>query len=147
MSQTPAETPPRNVGSAMKRGFRLRCPACGEGSLYASYLRTQAHCPSCNEELWHHRADDAPPYMVITIVGHIIVPLVLAVEMAWHPSQWLHMAVWLPLTLILALVLLPPVKGALVGYQWALRMHGFDPASDEYDPVPPGAPAASPARA
>ena len=61
-----------------------------------------------------------------------MVSLVLAVEMAYRPPIWLHMTLWLPLTLILTLVLLPSVKGALVGLQWALRMHGFDPdAKDE----------------
>jgi len=129
--------PARAVGPAFVNGFRMRCPACGQGALYASYLKVNEHCPACGEEMWHHRADDAPPYMVITIVGHIIVPLLLAVEMALHPALWLHLIVWLPLTLILSLVLLPPVKGALIGYQWALRMHGFDPADPEREDLPP----------
>ena len=127
----------RAIGPALTTGLRMRCPSCGEGKLYASYLKVNERCPACGEELWHHRADDAPPYMVITIVGHIVVPLLLAVEMALHPVLWIHMVVWLPMTLILALVLLPPVKGALIGFQWAMRMHGFDPADDEHDPVPP----------
>lgn len=131
--------PPRAVGAAMRRGFAMRCPACGEGKLYRSYLKVADHCPACGEELWHQRADDAPPYAVITVVGHIIVPAVLAVEMALNPALWIHLAIWLPLTVLLCLLLLPPVKGALVGYQWALRMHGFDPTSEDYDPVPPGA--------
>ncbi len=80
--------------------------------------------------LHHHRADDAPPYFTIIIVGHIVVGLVLAVEMAYHPPLWLHAALWLPLTVILALVILMPIKGALVGLQWALRMHGFDPEGE-----------------
>lgn len=128
---------PRSVGTAMKRGFLMRCPACGEGAMFSSFLKVNERCPSCAEELWHHRADDMPPYLVITIVGHIVVPLLLAVEVAWHPAEWIHMAVWLPLTLVLSIALLPPVKGALIAYQWALRMHGFDRNSDEYDPVPP----------
>lgn len=127
----------RAIGPALTNGFRMRCPACGEGKLYGGYLKVNEHCPACGEELWHHRADDAPPYMVITIVGHIVVPLLLAVEMALHPALWIHMIIWLPMTLILALVLLPPVKGALIGYQWVMRMHGFDPNDPERDPVPP----------
>jgi hypothetical protein len=43
----------------------------------------------------------------------------------------LHAALWLPLTVLLALVLLPPIKGALVGLQWALLMHGFDPNTED----------------
>lgn len=121
----------------MMNGLRMRCPACGEGKLFCGYLKVNEYCPACHEELWHQRADDAPPYMVITIVGHIIVPLVLAVEMALHPAIWLHMVIWLPLTAILSLVMLPPAKGALVGYQWAMRMHGFDPHDAERDHLPP----------
>ncbi|WP_029355153.1 DUF983 domain-containing protein [Bosea sp. 117] len=136
-AHTSAALPTRPMGTAMKRGLACRCPACGEGRLYRAFLKVNDRCPACGEELWHHRADDAPPYMVITIVGHIVVPLLLAVEMALHPALWIHMALWLPLTVILAVVLLPPVKGALVAYQWALRMHGFDPTSEEHDPLPP----------
>lgn len=132
-----SSAPTRDVGRAMKSGLRLRCPHCGEGPLFASYLKVNEACPACGEELWHHRADDAPPYMVITLVGHIIVPALLAVEMAWHPAMWIHWSLWLPLSLLLSIVLLPPMKGTLVGYQWALRMHGFDATSEEHDPVPP----------
>ncbi|TSJ61691.1 DUF983 domain-containing protein [Starkeya sp. 3C] len=129
--------PARPIGPAISNGFRMRCPACGKGALFSSYLKVNEHCPSCGEELWHHRADDAPPYMVITIVGHIVVPLLLTVEMAMHPALWIHLSIWLPLTLILSIVLLPPVKGALIGFQWAMRMHGFDPTDPERDPLPP----------
>src|SRR5262245_2766997 len=83
-------------------------------------------CPACGEELHHHRADDAPPYFTIFIVAHIVVPLVLIVERLWHPSLFLHIAIWIPVTLGLALVLMPAVKGAIVALQWALKMHGFE---------------------
>ena len=122
----------RPIFASMLRGALLKCPACGVGGLFRRYLKVANTCPNCNEELHHHRADDAPAYFTIVIVGHVVVSLVLAVEMAYRPPIWLHMTLWLPLTLILTLVLLPSVKGALVGLQWTLRMHGFDPdAKDE----------------
>jgi uncharacterized protein (DUF983 family) len=103
--------------------------------LYRSYLKVVDQCPNCGEALHHHRADDAPPYFTIVIVGHIVVGLVLAVEVAFRPPLWVHAALWLPLTVILALSILPLVKGALVGLQWALLMHGFDPdAKEEIEP-------------
>ena len=74
----------------------------------------------------HHRADDAPPYFTIVIVGHIVVPLLMTVELTYAPPLWLHLLLWLPLTAILSLALLPCVKGAIVGLQWAHRMHGFE---------------------
>jgi uncharacterized protein (DUF983 family) len=125
---------PRSVFNSILRGLSLRCPACGKGRLYRRYLKVADQCPSCGEALHHHRADDAPPYFTIAIVGHVVVGLLLAVEIAYRPPLWLHAAIWLPLTVILALVLLPPIKGALVGLQWALLMHGFDPEyKDELD--------------
>jgi len=122
---------PRPVFDSILRGLMLRCPACGQGRLFRRYLKVADQCPSCGEALHHHRADDAPPYFTIVIIGHIVVGLVLAVEMAYRPPLWLHAALWLPLTVILALIVLPLIKGALVGLQWALLMHGFDPESKD----------------
>jgi uncharacterized protein (DUF983 family) len=121
----------------MLRGWRGRCPNCGEGRMFRAYLKVADHCPVCGEALHHHRADDAPSYFVILIVGHIIVPIALAVETAYAPSYWLHMALWLPSTLGLSLYLLQPVKGTLVGLQWALRMHGFNPVQPDSDELKP----------
>lgn len=95
--------------------------------MFRSYLGVHEACPNCGEELHHHRADDAPPYFTVFIIGHVIISLVLAVEMAWQPSLWVHLAIWLPLTVAASVLLLPRIKGALVGLQWANYMHGFDP--------------------
>mgnify|MGYP001809710506 CR=1 FL=1 len=124
----------RSPWNAMARGFLCRCPACGQGKLFNGYLTVVDRCAACDEDLSHQRADDAPPYFTIMAVGHIIVPLILIVETTFHLSNFAHLAIWLPLTLILTLVLLRPIKGAVVGLQWALYMHGFDPdhvAEDE----------------
>jgi len=121
----------RSILQSLLRGAHLTCPACGTGAMFKSYLKVSDHCPACAEALHHHRADDAPPYFTIVIVGHIVVGLVLAVEMAYRPPLWLHAALWLPLTVLLALAILPPIKGALVGLQWALLMHGFDPEGED----------------
>lgn len=137
-------TPPsRDVAVASLRGLRGQCPHCGEGRLFKTFLRVNEHCPTCNEALYHHRADDAPPYVVITIVGHIVVGAMLIVEKAYTPDLWIHAALWVPLTIVLSLLLLQPIKGALIGVQWALRMHGFDPSSPEALEAPPSALAAT----
>jgi uncharacterized protein (DUF983 family) len=96
--------------------------------LFSSYLKTPPACAACGEELFHHRADDAPPYVTIFIVGHIVVALLLTVELLYAPPLWLHFAIWLPLTVLLSVALLPVVKGAIIGLQWALKMHGFEGA-------------------
>ena len=120
----------------MTRGWRCRCPNCGQGRLFRAFLKVVDRCPVCGEELFHQRADDAPPYFVTLITGHIVVPAALAVEVAFAPPMWVHALLWGPLTVALGLGLLQPVKGAIVGWQWANRMHGFDPAYRD-DDVPP----------
>jgi len=128
-SEPAAETRP--LQQAMLRGAAQTCPACGEGKLYSSYLKVNDTCPSCSEELHHQRADDAPPYFTMLIVGHIVVALVLMVEDLYAPSLWVHAALWTPMILGMSLLLLPRIKGALVGLQWAWRMHGFSGEEDE----------------
>lgn len=107
------------------RGFCKHCPACGKGTLFQSYVTVNNECPHCGEDLHHQRADDAPPYFTMFVVGHIVVPLMLVAEKVWHPELWVHYLLWLPLTLLLSAWLLPRLKGGIVGLQWALRMHGF----------------------
>jgi uncharacterized protein (DUF983 family) len=116
----------RDVWTSIKRGFRGRCPRCGEGKLFCAFLKVANKCSVCDLDFTPHRADDLPAYLVIVIVGHIVVPTALWIETDYSPPVWLQLAIYLPLTLILSLALLQPVKGAVVGMQWALRMHGFD---------------------
>ena len=116
----------RNVWTALKRGFRRVCPRCGEGKLFRAFLKVDDHCSVCGLDFTPHRADDLPAYLVIIIVGHLVVPLALMIETNSSPPVALQLSIYLPLTLFASLLLLQPVKGAVVGVQWALRMHGFD---------------------
>ena len=135
----PDDLAPRDGRAALIRGFRGQCPNCGRGRMFRKFLKVADRCTVCGEDLHHQRADDAPAYFVIMIVGHIVVPIVLAVELAFAPPYWVHVALWLPLLLGLSLALLQPVKGAIVGWQWSHRMHGFNPhdTEDTEDPLAP----------
>jgi uncharacterized protein (DUF983 family) len=137
----------RPIGAAMWTGAKCRCPACGHGKLYRGYLKVVDRCASCGTELHHHRADDAPPYFTMFIVGHIVIGGLLAVEKKFAPDTLTQLMIWLPLTCILSLALLPVIKGALIGQQWALRLHGFGPGPDPSGPDPIPAPSAAAMRA
>jgi uncharacterized protein (DUF983 family) len=121
----------RDVWTALKRGLRSRCPRCGEGKLFRAFLKVDDHCSVCGQDFTPHRADDLPAYLVIVIVGHFVVPIILWIETDYSPPVPLQLAIYLPFTLIASLLLLQPVKGAVVGVQWALRMHGFDELNPE----------------
>ncbi|WEX11714.1 DUF983 domain-containing protein [Chelativorans sp. AA-79] len=126
----------RSVFESMRRGFFGKCPHCGKGRLFRSFLKTVDHCAECGEEMSHHRADDLPAYLVIVVVGHIVVGAFMGVEAATAWSSWVHLAIWVPITILMSLALIGPIKGAVVGLQWALRMHGFGGEKDALETHP-----------
>ncbi len=125
----------RSLGRSIRRGLMGNCPNCGEGKIFGNYLKVLPECSHCHEDLTPQRADDLPAYIVLFIVGHIIVGSMMTVETYWEwPVLW-HVILWPILTLILSLSLLPRIKGAVVGLQWALKMHGFSQHAEDKDPV------------
>jgi uncharacterized protein (DUF983 family) len=127
----------RPVGRSIKRGLLNTCPACGSGRLFGRFLKTVHACQACGERLDEHRADDFPPYIVVTIMGHIVLGGFMMTEMVLPLSSWGHLAIWVPITILGSLGLMQPVKGGVVGLQWALRMHGFGGHEDKPEDVLP----------
>ena len=106
--------------TVLVRGVKGLCPACGETHAFEGWLKVVPECLNCTAPLGRYRADDAPPYFVLFLVGHIVVPLLFLVETNFHPALWLQAAVWIPISCGLAAALLRPVKGATLG--WMLRL-------------------------
>ena len=123
----------RRPYAAIRRGMMGRCPHCGTGHLFGRFLKVADHCEACGTEFHHHRADDLPAYAVMFIVGHIVVGALLSVESNTEWPIWVHAVLWPALTVALCLVLIQPIKGGIVGLQWALRMHGFSRTPDGDD--------------
>jgi uncharacterized protein (DUF983 family) len=121
--------------TALGRGFMCRCPSCGQTKLFQGYLTVVPECANCGAPLGSARADDAPPYFTIVIVGHIVVPLMLWMQRAQDPSTLTLTAIFVPMTIVLALALLRPIKGATVGLM--LRLNMLKPEQDR--PVKPSA--------
>lgn len=122
--------PPWNLpplGTAIGRGFLNRCPACGKSHVFNGFLRVVPECRNCGAPLGLARADDAPPYFTILLVGHIVVPLLLIMQRTSNPPGWVLSAIFLPLTVILAVGLLRPIKGGTVGLMLRLNMLKTEP--------------------
>ena len=118
------------LGEGIVRGLKGRCPNCGEGRLYRAYLKVEPTCPACGHDLCRYRADDAPAYLTILIVGHLVVAPLLAFPFILSWPVWLVLGTTLPALAILTLVLLPRIKGAVIGLQWAQGVKG-QPRPDE----------------
>ena len=127
----PLDEDDRPLRPALIRGWRRRCPHCGDGPMLQGFLAVRETCPTCGEALHHQRADDGPAYLTILIVGHLLAPVLLFVFTTWRPDP-LPLAVgFSAATVALSLYLLPRLKGAMVALQWAKRMHGFGGAVDD----------------
>lgn len=107
--------PVPSYGTAIARGLKGLCPACGEHHLFYRFLKVVPVCQGCGAPLGTARADDAPPYITIAIVGHIVIPLMLIMQQVQHPPDWVQGVIFLPMTAILCLLLLQPIKGGVVG--------------------------------
>lgn len=121
---------------AIWRGMRRQCPRCGARSLFAGYTRIAGTCGTCGLAFSGHRADDAPPYITMLIVGHLLIVPIVEVKRLLDPPLGLQMLVWMGLALTMSLWLLPKAKGGLIGLQWAQRMHGFGDGEKDGADVP-----------
>jgi uncharacterized protein (DUF983 family) len=117
----------RPIWPALRRGWRRKCPKCGNGPVLKSYLKVHSACPVCREDLYHHRADDGPAYLTILLVGHLMAPLLHIVFVRFRPEPLTLFTIFAVGCVALSLYLLPRLKGAIVAYQWARRMYGFGP--------------------
>ncbi|HET6185260.1 MAG TPA: DUF983 domain-containing protein [Acetobacteraceae bacterium] len=108
--------------SGLARGLTGACPACGHGHAFQGFLKIVPECRTCGAPLGSARADDAPPYFTILIVGHLVVPAMLVWQRAADPPSWELASVFLPLTAALCLALLRPIKGAVLGAMVAFGM-------------------------
>ncbi len=132
MSETlqPDRPTARPVWQSVKRGLRGRCPECGRGHMFRRYVSVFDVCGSCGLRLDGHRADDAPPYVTMLIVAHLLVPVLVTYQVAFTPSLTAILVMGISLTVVFSLALLPRIKGALIAVQWAKHMHGFGSEPD-----------------
>ena len=99
-------------------GLLCRCPNCGEGPLFAGFLKVSPRCEACGFDLQKADSGDGPAVFVILIGGFVVCFAALFTEVAFHPPVWVHLVLWLPLAVIVCLGLLRPFKGVLIALQF-----------------------------
>ena len=119
--QAAASKPKGLFLQGLRRGIAGKCPNCGQGKLYRSYLNVEPRCSVCSHDNIQYRADDAGPYFTILIVGHLVVGPMLFFPFIWKSPIALVLCTTLPIIAILTLVLLPVVKGGVIGARRAIR--------------------------
>ena len=110
---------PQFLNSELARGLLGRCPCCGKGRMFARFLKVVDHCEVCGEELHHHRADDFPAYLVVLVLGHLLIPIVVEVNLLYDIPTGVQMLLWPALAITGALAMLQPAKGFVIALIWA----------------------------
>ncbi|MEQ1930512.1 MAG: DUF983 domain-containing protein [Parvularculaceae bacterium] len=115
-----------NRRTAYGRALRLSCPNCGRGKILHSYLKPVAACGICGEPYGHIRSDDAAPWLTILLVGHILVPVMVAVESTDRWPQGFSVAFWPIAAAALMAFILPRAKSLIMAVIWFERAPGSE---------------------
>ena len=107
--------------SPVRAGVRGRCPKCGEGPLFASFLRLNQRCEACGLDMKVFDTADGPAFFAMSAVGLVVAFAALFFEVAVRPPVWVHLLLWFPLAIVLCLALLRPIKGVMVAQQYRHR--------------------------
>ena len=99
-------------------GAAGRCPNCGEGHLFEGFLKVAPRCEACGYDLAKADSGDGPAVFVILIAGFLVAFAALYMEFTVHPPIWVHLVLWLPLTVVVCLGLLRPMKGLMLAAQF-----------------------------
>ena len=99
-------------------GFRCRCPQCGQGALFQSYLKFRDTCAACGADFKAADAGDGPAVFVILIVGAIVAPLLIFLQVGLDLPDTLALGITLVAAIALCIGFLPPFKATLFALQW-----------------------------
>lgn len=114
----------------IRAGLLCRCPTCGRGPLFAGILKVVERCRDCGFDYRGLNTGDGPAVFIMQIAGGIVVFSALGVELAYGPPMWVHLVLWLPLVVGLALGLMRPAKGLMIGLQ--LRNGAVEVRNDDF---------------
>lgn len=94
------------------------CPRCGAKGLFAGWVRFAPRCSACELDYSRFNVGDGPAALLIMLVGGIIVTLAIVTELSIHPPFWVHLLLWVPLTIILVIGALRIAKGLLLAFEY-----------------------------
>ncbi|HUO93941.1 MAG TPA: DUF983 domain-containing protein [Rhizomicrobium sp.] len=123
---SPVSAEPIDVRLAARRGAFFRCPNCGKGHLFRSYLKPVETCAHCGEQLGYIRADDGPTWLTVLIVGHVVVALALISVASTNWSTWFSVTFFSVLAVVMSLAMLPSAKGIFIGIIWSQKLAKAD---------------------
>jgi uncharacterized protein (DUF983 family) len=106
---------------AVLRGLRGRCPECGRGKLFARYLKQAPACEVCGAKTGEIEAEDGPPWLTVLLLGPLLAALTFISARHEDWPLWMRLAGLSAFAILAVLILLPRIKGGLIGALWGMR--------------------------
>jgi uncharacterized protein (DUF983 family) len=106
------------LSSVIVTGLLGRCPRCRRGKMFSGFLTPAPACKACGLNFGFADAGDGPAVFVMLFGGFLVVGAALWTEVVYEPPFWVYLVVFLPLTLIVCVGLLRPLKGLLIALQY-----------------------------
>ena len=103
---------------AISTGLRGRCPRCGFGRLFNGFLKLAPRCNNCGLDFAFVDTGDGPAFFVSFLASILGVALALFIDVAYAPPIWVDIAIALPVTGLICLLTLRPIKGVLIALQY-----------------------------
>ena len=100
------------------------CPRCGSRTLFAGWTRFAGNCRACGLDLTRFNVGDGPAAFLTLIVGAVVVILALWLQLAAEPPWWLHVLLWVPLTVVGVILGLRVAKAALLQSEYRNKAGG-----------------------
>ena len=120
-----------SITSPVKAGLLCKCPKCGKGSAFKNFLTVADNCSVCGLDLAKSDSGDGPAVLIIFILGFLVVPLAIWVELVFEPPLWGHAIIWPIVIFGGSIALLRPLKGLMVALQYHHK--ASDSGSVDYD--------------
>ena len=105
----------------IRAALTCRCPRCGRGRLFTGLLTVRDHCLVCGVDLRGNDSGDAPAIAVIFLLSPLLIGAALIVEFSFSPPLWLHAILWPLVGISLAVLIIRPLKAAVIGIQYRHR--------------------------
>jgi uncharacterized protein (DUF983 family) len=115
------EEPDYPPQSPVVTGILGRCPRCGQGRMFSGFINLAPRCETCGLDYGFADSGDGPAVFVCLLAGFVVLGIALWAELSFEPPIWVQLVIFLPLTLIVCLGMLRPLKGLLIAQQFRTK--------------------------
>ncbi|MCI5060899.1 MAG: DUF983 domain-containing protein [Alphaproteobacteria bacterium] len=112
----------------LRQGASCRCPRCQKGKLFPSFFNLSLNetCSECGLDLAKNDSGDGPAVFLIFVLGFLLVPLALLLDVWLSPPLWFHALFWGTIAITMTLGTLKPLKSYIIFLQYKYRPNDWD---------------------